>query len=379
MAKTFSEGQSYGLDADLKAKQDAAYDPALEKQVTDWIGQIVGDHIGDRKPEAWLHDGLVLCKLANTIKPGSIKKPNTSTMVFKQRENITFFQKFAREVGVPEASMFGTDDLFDAKNMNSVIKCIFTLGGVLQVTTPEFSGPKLGNPINADSKDSKRASGLATQSGGFAKTMEVQKATTGARQVAGGFNAAVKAPGEGGADAAGLDRDLQAKKEAKRDPALEKQACQWIEAVTGQQKGDQGACEWLKSGKILCELANKIKPGVVKSINDMNTPFKQRENITFFQKAARDLGVPESSLFGTDDLYEEKDMGTFVASIIAFGGAIQVSVPEYNGPKLGTAVTHYMEDQKREGLMATSQTEAMQRAMEVERPRDNVGIMAKAV
>ena len=64
----------YGLDADLKAKLDAAYDPALVKEVTDRIGNILGEHIGDGKPEAWLHDGLVSCKLANAIKPGSVTK-----------------------------------------------------------------------------------------------------------------------------------------------------------------------------------------------------------------------------------------------------------------------------------------------------------------
>jgi len=71
-------------------------------------------------------------------------------------------------------------------------------------------------------------------------------------------------------------------------------------------------------------------------------------------------------------------MGTFVTSIADFGGAVQVSCTDFQGPKFGVGVMHQMEDKKREGLAATDQTEAMQRAMEVQRPTDNVGIMSKA-
>merc|ERR1711870_63085 len=65
----------------------------------------------------WLKSGVVLCNLANQVKPGSIAKINSSTMPFKQMENIKYFMDFARRVGVPESSMFGTPDLYEDKNM----------------------------------------------------------------------------------------------------------------------------------------------------------------------------------------------------------------------------------------------------------------------
>merc|ERR1712166_505632 len=126
----------YGLDAELQARQEARYDQGVEKRVTDWIGTILGESKGDTPAADWLRDGQILCRLANTIRPGSVKKINKGAMVFKQRENITYFQSFARDIGVPEISMFSTDDLFDKKNMGSVIQCIYILGGVVQVVCP---------------------------------------------------------------------------------------------------------------------------------------------------------------------------------------------------------------------------------------------------
>jgi len=367
---------AYGLDADLAAKQAAHYDHDLEKAVTTWIGEIIGETM-DGTVQDWLHDGQRLCKLVNTIKPGSIKKVNTSAMVFKQRENITYFQNFAREHGVPEISMFGTDDLFDNKNMGSVMTAMHMFGGVIQVTIPEYTGPKLGEPVNAKVKDGKRAGGVATQSGGLTGVMQVQNMNQGRREVAGGTNTGVSAP-TGATDAMGLDRDLAAKKDASYDHALVCEVVAWIESISGEtcpgsEKGQ--AQSWLKSGQVLCRLVNKVQPGKIASINTMATPFKERENITYFQGAMRDMGVPESQLFGTDDLYDDKNIMNFIKSATQFGGALQKSHPQL--PKLGASVSHEMADGKRHSAGPVSQMEAMQRNMEVERPK-NTGITSGA-
>jgi uncharacterized protein with ACT and thioredoxin-like domain len=365
---------AYGLDADLAAKAAAKYDPELEKAVCDWISAVTGQQQEGTIAE-WLHDGKVLCALANAIKPGSVKKVNTMNAPFKQRENITYFQKFMRDNGMPETAMFGTDDLYDAKNLGSFVTAINTFGGVIQGSIPQFTGPKLGVAVEAHVQDGKRAGGVATQSGGLAGTMEVQKLTQGRREVAGGTNTGVKDGASNTADAAGLDKDLAAKKAAKYDPQLEAEVVKWIEAITGESKGGASAHDWLKSGQVLCRLANKIKPGAVANINTMATPFKERENITYFQKAMRDAGVPESQLFGTDDLYEASDMGQFARSVVNFGGAVQTSNPSL--PKLGAAVSHAMGGDAKRDSGVVNQYEAMQRNMQVERPK-NTGITSGA-
>eukprot|EP00413_Alexandrium_margalefii_P034174 CAMPEP_0204579516 /NCGR_PEP_ID=MMETSP0661-20131031/43531_1 /ASSEMBLY_ACC=CAM_ASM_000606 /TAXON_ID=109239 /ORGANISM="Alexandrium margalefi, Strain AMGDE01CS-322" /LENGTH=375 /DNA_ID=CAMNT_0051588533 /DNA_START=48 /DNA_END=1175 /DNA_ORIENTATION=- len=365
-----SELPSYGLDADLKAKQEAKFDAGLEQEVCAWIEEITGEKRGEEQSAAeWLKNGHVLCSLANKIKPGAVKKVNASAMPFKQMENITFFMNHARDLGVPESSMFGTPDLYEEKNMNTVMSCLYTYGGVVQVACPEFEGPKLGDPVAAKSKDTKRHVGPATQSGGLSSAMEVQKVGGTARQVAAG-QFGVQAPPEGGADAQGLDADLKAKQAAKYDVGLESEVVEWIEGVTGEAKGDQAVHEWLKNGQILCKLINAISPDKIKKINAQSMPFKQMENITFFMNAARDLGVPESSMFGTPDLYEEKNMGSVMTCLNSLGSAVQVSCPGFAGPKLGVAMHVSSDDKKREGKMATSQYEAMERTLEVERPKD---------
>jgi hypothetical protein len=53
-------GPSYGLDAELKAKQDAKYDKNLEREVLEWIQALIGVTITD--PEGDLKNGITLCK-----------------------------------------------------------------------------------------------------------------------------------------------------------------------------------------------------------------------------------------------------------------------------------------------------------------------------
>jgi len=305
-------------------------------------------------------------------------------------ENITYFMNAAREFGVPEGSMFGTPDLYEEKNMGSVIMCINTLGGVVQVEFPDFAGPKLGVPMSHHSKDTKRHVGPATQSGGLNVSLEQAKPTDGARSrgglgvpgAAGGGGAARSAsprPSGGAAHAPaprpageaaprvsakpndeqlyGMDADLKAKQDAAHDPELEAQVVKWVEEIVGadKAKGDQSLHEWLKSGQVLCHLLNAIKPGTVKKVNTMNQPFKQMENITYFMDGARGLGVPEFAMFGTPDLYEEKNMDSVTKCIFTLGGAVQTHVPEFSGPKLGIAMAEAHDSKRDKGMVNLSE------------------------
>ena len=67
----------------------AKRDPEQERQAKEWIEAVMGKKFPtDVTFEDFLRDGIVLCELMNTIKPGSINKINTTGGDFKMMENI---------------------------------------------------------------------------------------------------------------------------------------------------------------------------------------------------------------------------------------------------------------------------------------------------
>jgi len=132
-----------------------------------------------------------------------------------------------------------------------------------------------------------------------------------------------------------LDAELNEKLVEKYDVNAEREAKEWIEAVTGDSFGDQSFGAALKDGQVLCKLINTISPGTVKKMHKMKMPFMQMENICFFLQGARSLGLADHDCFETVDLYEEKDLGVVVSAIHAFGRAVRKNCPDWTGPSLG--------------------------------------------
>ena len=77
--------------------------------------------------------------------------------------------------------------------------------------------------------------------------------------------------------------------------------------------------ETLKSGVVLCELANRVSPRIVRKINSSTMPFAQRENIQSFCDAVKTLGVKDINNFAADDLYEAKNMKQVMICILSLG------------------------------------------------------------
>eukprot|EP00928_Gymnodinium_smaydae_P035628 TRINITY_DN25044_c0_g10_i1.p1 TRINITY_DN25044_c0_g10~~TRINITY_DN25044_c0_g10_i1.p1 ORF type:complete len:844 (-),score=182.94 TRINITY_DN25044_c0_g10_i1:136-2667(-) len=161
----------------------------------------------------------------------------------------------------------------------------------------------------------------------------------------------------------GLDVELQARAASKYDRLAEDEAAAWIQAITGENvSGDFAGA--LRSGQVLCQLINTIRPGTIAKINGPGMPFKERENISNFLRACRSFGVQEYMLFSTDDLYEEKNLHSVVKCIHACGGALRRSVPEFHGPHLGVADTSNAKRDLRRDLRSASQTSGLHGAME---------------
>lgn len=139
-----------------------------------------------------------------------------------------------------------------------------------------------------------------------------------------------------------LDADLKRIREAKYDVGLESDVCRWIGQIIGRPKSaNESAASWMKSGDILCQLMNTLRPGTIKKYNvNTTSKFKQMENITLFLRACREVGMLEKDLFSTIDLFEAKDMNAVILSLFNLGGTIQSTLPYFKGPKLGIKQTN---------------------------------------
>lgn len=71
---------------------NSKYSDELAQESLEWIREITGEQInvsGDMENfYEVLKDGVLLCKLINCVKAGSVKKVNESKMAFKCMENI---------------------------------------------------------------------------------------------------------------------------------------------------------------------------------------------------------------------------------------------------------------------------------------------------
>ncbi|XP_058538656.1 LIM domain only protein 7 isoform X9 [Neofelis nebulosa] len=93
--------------------------------------------------------------------------------------------------------------------------------------------------------------------------------------------------------------------EAGADCALAfAEAQRWVEAVTEKNFETKDFRASLENGVLLCDLINKLKPGVIKKINRLSTPIAGLDNINVFLKACEQIGLKEAQLFHPGDLQD---------------------------------------------------------------------------
>eukprot|EP00927_Polykrikos_kofoidii_P076238 TRINITY_DN7305_c0_g1_i7.p1 TRINITY_DN7305_c0_g1~~TRINITY_DN7305_c0_g1_i7.p1 ORF type:complete len:450 (-),score=65.66 TRINITY_DN7305_c0_g1_i7:45-1394(-) len=149
--KTLTKSVEEKTDEEVAVRKGTIHEATLQEEVVEWLQILSGEKLGVTDPStddiaAWLKDGRILCLTVNAIKPGTIKTINKGQMVFKQRENINYFNSACRDLGVTDT--FPVNDLFEAKNMENVFTCIHALGGVSR-TVAGFHGPFIGLKSNA--------------------------------------------------------------------------------------------------------------------------------------------------------------------------------------------------------------------------------------
>jgi len=85
-----------------------------EKEARTFIEDVVGEQLkGDLQSE--LKSGVILCKLMNKLKPGSIFNINNGKMSFMMMDNIQSYINACKKHGIPQSNLFVIADLFEGK------------------------------------------------------------------------------------------------------------------------------------------------------------------------------------------------------------------------------------------------------------------------
>ncbi|XP_075806165.1 LIM domain only protein 7 isoform X18 [Microtus pennsylvanicus] len=142
------------------------------------------------------------------------------------------------------------------------------------------------------------------------------------------------------------------------------EAQRWVEAVTEKNFETKDFRASLENGVLLCDLINKLRPGIIKKINRLSTPIAGLDNINVFLRACEQIGLKEAQLFHPGDLQdlsnrvtvkqEETDrrLKNVLITLYWLGRKAQNN-PYYNGPYLnlkafetllGQALTKALED-----------------------------------
>uniref|UniRef100_A0A8D1YRH1 LIM domain 7 n=1 Tax=Sus scrofa TaxID=9823 RepID=A0A8D1YRH1_PIG len=134
--------------------------------------------------------------------------------------------------------------------------------------------------------------------------------------------------------------------EAEIDCALAfAEAQRWVEAVTEKNFETKDFRASLENGVLLCDLINKLKPGIIKKINRLSTPIAGLDNINVFLKACEQIGLKEAQLFHPGDLQDLSNRVTVkqeetdrraknVLITLYWLGRKAQNNPYYNGPHL---------------------------------------------
>jgi len=144
------------LQSNVAAKMFHKRDAAAEEEALNWLFAVVGlpaPPAHQRDLHGQLCSGQLLCRVINTLQPGSVKSISTSESSFKEMENINKFTEACRKYGVPDHDLFQTVDLYERKDLNAVVGTIFALGRTAH-THPEWKGPLLGPaPATASTRE----------------------------------------------------------------------------------------------------------------------------------------------------------------------------------------------------------------------------------
>ncbi|XP_073699248.1 LIM domain only protein 7b isoform X6 [Garra rufa] len=119
-----------------------------------WLEEVTKKRFGSKSFRVALEDGVLLCDLINTLKPGIIKRVNRLSTPIAGLDNVNVFLKACMKLGLNEAQLFHPGDLQDvstrvtvrreetSRRLKNVLITIYWLGRKAQ-SDPFYTGPQL--------------------------------------------------------------------------------------------------------------------------------------------------------------------------------------------------------------------------------------------
>jgi len=122
--------------------QPGMRNPTKESQILLWTWKVLNE-VTTTDYDLYLKDGTVLCRLMNSVCPGSVQGELKYCNNKERTKNIGLFLKAAEKYGVDKKLLFEIDDLLLLRHIPKVTRCIFTLGK-LAAEDDSYRGPLLG-------------------------------------------------------------------------------------------------------------------------------------------------------------------------------------------------------------------------------------------
>ncbi|XP_036932089.1 LIM and calponin homology domains-containing protein 1-like isoform X7 [Acanthopagrus latus] len=149
VSDTGASHQQQHHPASGRAAADSAFQEAQK-----WIEAVTGRCFGDKDFRGGLENGILLCELLSSIKPGLVKKINRLPTPIAGLDNLSVFLRGCEELGLKGSQLFDPGDLQDtstgsttkgsdcSRKLKNVLITIYWLGRAANSCT-SYSGPTL--------------------------------------------------------------------------------------------------------------------------------------------------------------------------------------------------------------------------------------------
>ena len=420
-----AEGTAYGEAEEVQRRWLRVLSLDRESQAARYIEALTDQLMPPSTTlQAWLRSGVILCDFANvllsavgfqTLKPtrdvadgssgdGTLGSAAASRLRIKQMENIALYTAACRQLKVDQPNTFDPEDLYEGRNMASVVKNVHALAHSAHKLV-DWRGPQMGPVMRKERSWVQRASVVAqdwrTAAGVQTSSQPKAQSVLGPERRGGPQNdkfietamrsaSIAEEDEEGGGGAAELTpleqlRSLIAQRGqyAYVETAGltdEEATLRWIEAVIGGGPLGRPLSAALRSGSALCKLVEAIEPGTLKDAKllvDSTKPFEQMAAIDGYLKACQRLGLT-TSVFTTVDVTEGRDSKAVVNQLWALA-LLARSRPQFllRGPHL--AKEAQQQTAKLEGEKNEKRIEKLSKLLERERKRVEKAITQEEV